>query len=122
MLYHAASVVGLMLWARYALLRGQPWRSRAEVFAAHLESPGTQAFSVAQARQMCSKFQSTLIGTLLTHADLLSSEAGQRHPGLLLDVARRVWPRRLIRRYLAHNGAFMLITATKPLTAQPTLG
>jgi len=113
MLYHSASVVGAMLWARYGLLRGRPWRPFSEIFAEHLESPGTQAFTVPQARVMCSKFESTHIVTRLTHADLLTSGAGQRHQGLLLDVARRAWPRRLIERWLPHHGMFMLITATK---------
>lgn len=115
MIYHSASIVGAMLWARYGLLRGQPWRSRAEVFAEHLESPGTQAFTTSQARAMCSKFERTHIFTQLTHADLLTSGAGQRHQGLLLDVARRLWPRRLIQRWLPHNGMFMFITARKSL-------
>jgi SAM-dependent methyltransferase len=113
MLYQAASVVGFMLWVRYGLLCGRPWRSRADIFAEHLESPGTQAFSVEQARAMCSKFESTSITTRLTHADLLTSGAGRRHEGVLLDVARRVWPRRLIQRWFPQSGAFMLITATK---------
>jgi SAM-dependent methyltransferase len=115
MIYHAASVVGFMLWTRYALLSGRPWRSLSAVFAEHLESPGTQAFTVAQARRLCSQFETTSIVTLLSHADLLSSDAGQRHRGVLLAVARRIWPRRLIRRWFLDNGTFMLITATKSL-------
>ncbi len=114
MLYHAPSVVGLMLWTRYALLRGTPWRSLASVYAEHLESPGTQAFTVEQARAMCAQFESVSITTVLTHGDLLTSGAGARHDGVLLRTARRVWPRRLIRRWFPRSGLFMLITATKP--------
>jgi SAM-dependent methyltransferase len=114
MIYHAPSVVGFMLWARYGLLSGQPWRSRADIYAEHLESPGTRAFSVEQARALCSRFESTHIVTQLTHADLLTSGAGQRHRGVLLEIARRLWPRWLIRRWFSEHGAFMLITAVKP--------
>lgn len=113
MLYHSASVVGFMLWARYGLLRARPWRPLRSIFAEHLESPGTSAFSVEQARALCSRFASVLVTPVLTHADLLSSEAGQRHRGPLLAVARRIWPRRIIRRWLPKHGAFLLITATK---------
>jgi SAM-dependent methyltransferase len=113
MIYHAASVVGFMLWTRYGLMRGKPWRSRAEIYAQHLESPGTQAFTVEQARAMCSRFENVQITTVLTHGDLLTSEAGARHQGVLLRTARRVWPRRLIRRWFPHSGLFMLITASK---------
>lgn len=113
MIYHAASVVGFMLWTRYGLLCGKPWRSRAEIYAEHLESPGTRAFTVEQARALCSRFESVRITTELTHGDLLTSDAGARHRGMLLRAARRVWPRGLIRRFFSQNGLFMLITATK---------
>jgi len=113
MLYHSPSMVGFMLWARYGLLRGRPWRPLPDIYAEHLESPGTRAFSVEQARALCSRFERADVTPVLTHADLLSSEVGQRHRGPLLAVARRVWPRRLIRRWFADHGAFLLITATK---------
>jgi SAM-dependent methyltransferase len=113
MLYHSPSVVGFMLWVRYGLLSGKPWRPLRAIYAEHLESPGTRAYSVEQARALCSKFESVLVTPVLTHADLLSSEAGQRHRGPLLAVARRLWPRRAIRRWFSKHGAFLLITATK---------
>lgn len=113
MIYHAPSVVGFMLWTRYALMRGRPWRSLRDVYAQHLESPGTQAFTIEQARALCARFESVSITTELTHGDLLTSGAGARHDGPLLRAARRVWPRRLIRRWLPQSGLFMLITATK---------
>jgi len=116
MLYHSPSVVGFMLWARYGLLCGKPWRPLGAIYAEHLESPGTRAFSVEQARVLCSKFESAIITPVLTHADLLSSDVGQRHRGPLLSVARRIWPRRVIRRWLSEHGAFLLITATKSLS------
>jgi hypothetical protein len=53
------------------------------------------------------------VDTVLTHGDLLSSSAGQRHQGLLLSVARVVWPRWLIRKLFPKLGLFMLITAVK---------
>jgi hypothetical protein len=51
----------------------------------------------------------------LTHGDLLESEAGQRHRGAFLDIARKIWPRSMIRRFLPDAGLFMLIAARKPL-------
>jgi len=50
---------------------------------------------------------------VLTHGDLLSSAAGQRHQGPLLSIARVVWPRWLIRHLFPNLGLFMLITAEK---------
>jgi len=113
MIYHRWSLVGIMLWTRYALLRARPWRSLAYVYAHHLESPGTKAYSVKEARELFSGFSEVNIRTVLTHGDLLESEAGQRHRGFLLSCARRIWPRSLIRRLFPGAGLFMLIDARK---------
>ncbi len=45
MLYHKWSLVGLMLWVRYALLALRPWWTLGQVYARYLESPGTHAYS-----------------------------------------------------------------------------
>lgn len=82
MIYHKWSLVGLMLWIRYALLGLRPWRSLTEVYARYLESPGTKAYSVAEARALFADFKEVRIRTLLTHGDLLESGAGQRRRGL----------------------------------------
>lgn len=113
MIYHKWSLVGLMLWARYALLAGRPWRSLRSIYAAHLESPGTKAYSMGEARRLFAAFSEVSIRTVLTHGDLLESGAGQRHRGLLLDLAKRFWPRWLIRRVFPRLGLFMLIRARK---------
>jgi ubiquinone/menaquinone biosynthesis C-methylase UbiE len=113
MIYHKWSLVGYMLWIRYALLRLRPWMTLTEIYARYLESPGTKAYSPAQARDMFRAFGSTQIRTWLTHGDLLESAAGQRHGGVLLSVARAIWPRRLLRRHAGSQGLFMLIDAVK---------
>lgn len=58
MIYHAWSMVGLMLWLRYALLGGKPWRSLRSVYSEHLESPGTKAYSRREARALFKQFSS----------------------------------------------------------------
>lgn len=113
MIYHKWSVIGLMLWIRYGLLRLRPWRSLASLYAEHLESPGTKAYSVAEARELFRSFTDVRIRTVLTHGDLLSSGAGQRHRGVLLTIARMIWPRRIIQALFPWAGLFMLIEARK---------
>lgn len=113
MIYHKHSLVGYMLWLRYALMAGRPWRSLDDIYAKHLESPGTKAYTVEAARELFARFAEVRIKTVLTHGDLLESDVGQRHRGWLLAVARRFWPRRLLRRALPGHGLFMLIAATK---------
>ena len=113
MIYHTHALVGYMLWLRYALLVGKPWRTLADIYANHLESPGTKAYTVDEARELFQHFGDVRISTVLTHGDLLESEAGQRHRGWLLSLAKRVWPRKLLRWALPGYGLFMLIEARK---------
>ncbi len=113
MIYHSRSIVGAILWIRYALLARQPRRSMADIYAHHLESPGTQAFTVKEARALAVSFASVKVETRLSFGDLLQGEVGQRHAGRALELARRFWPRRLIRRLLPGCGLMVLIEATK---------
>src|SRR5439155_8074052 len=58
MIYHKWSLVGYMLWLRYALMRFRPWTSMADIYSKYLESPGTKAYTVREAREMFSAFKS----------------------------------------------------------------
>jgi ubiquinone/menaquinone biosynthesis C-methylase UbiE len=113
MIYHKWSLVGLMLWVRYAFLRLRPWLTLNQIYARYLESPGTKAYSVKEARQMFIAFSEVHISTPLTHGDLLGSNVGQRHRGFVLTFVRKIWPRWLIRRCFPEAGLFMLIKAKK---------
>lgn len=71
MIYHSRSIVGYVLWLRYALLAGAPRRSLADIYAHHLESPGTKAYSVEEARRMFAPFRSADVRSQLSFGDLL---------------------------------------------------
>lgn len=113
MIYHKHSFVGYMLWLRYALIKLSPFTPLTEIYNKYLESPGTKAYTVKEALDLFNKFKDVKIKTILTHGDLLTSSAGQRHKGLLLDVAKNIWPRWIIKKYFYNHGLFMLITANK---------
>jgi SAM-dependent methyltransferase len=113
MIYHTWSMIGLMLWIRYALLAGRPWRSLRSIYAEHLESPGTKAYSYTEAHQLFAQFTDVKISTPLAHGDLLVSDVGQRHRGIVLTLAKAIWPRWFIRRFMPSAGLFMLIEARK---------
>jgi len=113
MLYHTYSFVGYMLWVRYALMRLRPFRSLRDIYFHHLESEGTQAFTAAEARDFFKYFSDIHIEINLTHGDLLTSGAGQRHQGFLLNIARKIWPRKLIKTFFKNHGLFMKIMAVK---------
>ena len=114
MIYHRRSLVGLMLWLRYGLLAGRPGRSLDEIYAQHLESPGTKAYSPARAREMFAGFSDVRVTSELGPGDLLLGAAGQRHRGALLDAARRLYPRWAVRRFLSGCGLYLLIEARRP--------
>jgi len=113
MMYHKYSFVGYMLWLRYALMKLRLFMPLEQVYARYLESPGTKAYSVAEARGLFPGAVGIDIRTVLTHGDLLASEAGQRHKGMLLSAARAIWPRFLIRRFFENHGLFMMIKGKK---------
>lgn len=113
MVYYSRSITGCVLWLRYALGALRPWRSLAEIYAQHLESPGTKAYTVDDVRRMTRRFSSVSTRIELGVGDLMLGAAGQRHSGPLLTIARRVWPRWLIRRLLPQHGLLLLIEAVK---------
>jgi SAM-dependent methyltransferase len=113
MIYHARSIVGVLLWMRYGLLAGHPGVGLEKIYAEHLESPGTKAYSVSDARALVAMFHTSRVTTQLSFGDLLMGEAGQRHRSAVLKMARRLWPRWLIRRLFANYGLMLLIEAVK---------
>ena len=113
MIYHRPSVVGLMLWARYALLAGHPRRTLTDIYAEHMESPGTKGYTLAEAERMLASFREVHTQVQLSFGDLLLGAAGQRHQGLLLSAARRLWPRWVVQRFLSKLGLALLIDARK---------
>ncbi len=113
MIYHTYSMVGYMLWVRYALLAGRPWRGLRDIYAHHLESPGTKAYTVDEVRALLAGFTSIRPRVQLSFGDLLMGGVGQRHRGVLLSTAKALYPRRLIQCLLPNHGLYLLIQATK---------
>ena len=113
MIYNRHSLVGYMLWLRYGLLRGRLLLPLDAIYANYLESPGTKAYNVGQARDLFPGANGLVIRSVLTHGDLLEGAAGQRHRGRILAAARRIWPRWAFRKLTPGNGLFMLIEGYK---------
>ncbi len=113
MIYHSRSLVGILLWTRYALLAGKPKDTLTKIYAEQLESPGTKAYSSAEAKALFAEFSSVATRVELSVGDLLLGAAGQRHEGVVLQLLRRVWPRWFISRFLRRHGLFLLIEARR---------
>lgn len=112
MIYHKHSITGFLLWVRYGAKQNL---SLAETYSQCLESPGTKAYSIQEANDLCKKAGLTniKIKIQLCSGDLLEGAAGQRHQGRLLNFAKAVWLRSLIKAVGFHFGLFMMIEATK---------
>ena len=110
MIYHYWSITGYLLWIRYGMFSGL---SLTQVYAKYLESPGTKAYTIGQAEHMFRRFETVSAHSQLSFGDLLQSEVGQRHRGPLLSLAKKVWPRGLIRRLLSRHGLMLLVEARK---------
>jgi len=113
MIYNKFSLVGYMLWIRYALLKGQLFRSLNSIYSEHLESPGTKAYRYQEAKKLFQNFEIKSIDSPLTHADLLNSEVGQKHRGGYLSMAKKIWPRWFFRAFMKKSGLFLFVTLIK---------
>lgn len=112
MVYHRPSIVGALLWIRYALLAGHPRDSISDMYAAHLESPGTKGYTVDEGRVLVEAFTRATVRPQVSLGDLLEGAVGQQHESRLLRAAKAVWPRGLIQRFDG-LGLFLLIDAVK---------
>jgi ubiquinone/menaquinone biosynthesis C-methylase UbiE len=69
MFYSRRSWVAFGLWVRYGLAAGRPWRSLAGVVAAHMESPGTKAYTQTELERLFSGFGSVSFERFVTPYD-----------------------------------------------------
>lgn len=115
MIYHRNSVTGWMLWVKYALLRGRPFRSLKEIYNKYLESPGTKAYTISEAKNLTKLFSKSEISVQLSFGDLLEGDVGVRHKGLMLSIAKAVFPRLLIKGLakVFPIGLYLMITVYK---------
>jgi ubiquinone/menaquinone biosynthesis C-methylase UbiE len=112
MIYHRYSIVAYMLWIRYSLFKLR-WLSLSKIYDQFNESPGTKAYTISETRQLFSAFCDVETKIQLSHGDLLMGEVGQRHQGILLNVAKAVWPRWLIKKCFNRFGTFIMVEAVK---------
>ncbi len=96
MLYHRRSWVALAAWARFCLLRGKP-QGGLRTAVAHIESPGTQAFTPDEVRRMLPLLDDVSVEQTITRWDrrvapVVSSAFGNRFGWFLLIRGSRVLP------------------------------
>lgn len=114
-IYHKHAPTGWMLWARYGLMRGRPFTPLAKIYADHLESPGTKAYTLKEARELTKRFSHAHCEARLSFGDLLEGDVGARHRGPMLSAAKALYPRWAMRALsrVFPIGLCLLITARK---------
>ncbi len=112
MIYHRPSLTGLMLWLRYGLLRGKSLRRSVYDY---LESPGTNSFTMDEARALLDGFEQIEFRQEFSPGDLLLNEPSARFRGIFYRVIWKVYPRALVRAFGRRLGLFLLISARKPM-------
>lgn len=70
MIYHRFSLVALQCWVLNALLKARPGRTFSDVIFHHVESLGTKAYSIAEAKALFSELSSITVTPILTPYDL----------------------------------------------------
>jgi SAM-dependent methyltransferase len=113
MIYHVPSWTGLLLWAVHGLAKLKPWLTPRRAIYDHLESPGTKAYTLAEARRLLADFDHVELSTALLAGDLLAMKPSARYQNPLARVAWALYPRGLIRRFGGRLGLGLLITARK---------
>jgi ubiquinone/menaquinone biosynthesis C-methylase UbiE len=75
MIYHRHSLFAALMWIKYALLRGRPWKSAAWCLHHYVESTGTKAYTRKEVRAMLEPLpvRDVRIDTILTASDRLAS-------------------------------------------------
>ena len=112
MIYHKYSPTGFMLWLRHGFLK---FKSLESIYSECLESPGTKAFTLKEAKNLTKNFENVNLKVQICFGDLLEGEVGQRHKGPLLSFAKMVFPRKLIKwvSNFVPFGLFLLIDVNK---------
>ena len=112
MIYHKYSPTGFMLWLRHGLLK---FKSLESIYSEYLESPGTKAFTLKEAKNLTKNFENVNLKVQICFGDLLEGEVGQRHIGPLLSFAKLIYPRKLTKwvSNFVPFGLFLLIDVNK---------
>jgi SAM-dependent methyltransferase len=102
MIYNRHSLVTLQAYLMYGLLNGRPLRPLRDIIASHLESPGTKAYTVAEARQLFAFLDHVRVTPVVTPYDLRIGR----------DRFLPSWMAKLVP---ARLGYFLVIEGTKPV-------
>jgi SAM-dependent methyltransferase len=70
MIYHRHSLVAAQCWLLHALLKGRPWRTFSDVIRCHIESDGTKAYSIREAKELFGGLADLIVTPVVTPYDV----------------------------------------------------
>jgi ubiquinone/menaquinone biosynthesis C-methylase UbiE len=121
MIYHRRSWTALMLYLLHGLAKGRPGLGLQGAVYHHLESPGTKAYTLGEARAlaMSAGFADITATARLSPSDLLTTKPSARYAAGAFRLAWKLWPRPLIQALGDRHGLCLLLDGRKPVSAAP---
>lgn len=114
MIYHVPSWTGFMLWVRYGLAAGRPFVSQKQVVFERLESPGTKAYTLEEAKALfASAGFHVSVESRLCPGDFLNILPSARYRGWPYRMVWRLYPRWLVALLGDRFGLNLLVSAAK---------
>jgi ubiquinone/menaquinone biosynthesis C-methylase UbiE len=113
MVDHINGLVCWLVWAAHCLLHLRPWRGRRWAICRYLESPGTKAYSIPEAKELFSSFTAATFRTQLGHGDLLLMRPNARYRKWYHRLVWKLYPRWAVRLTGSRFGTGLLIEAIK---------
>lgn len=115
MIYHVPSWGGLLLYLRHGLARGRFRMTMKEAIFENLESPGTKAYTLDEARRLLADagFSDIHVAAKLGFGDLLDNQPSKKYNTPFYKLIWLLYPRWLVRLLGDRYGLALLITATK---------
>ncbi len=116
MIYHVPSWTAINLWLYYGLLRCAPWKSLRDVIYENVESPGTKAYTVGEARNLINAvgFRRINPSLFVDSGDLLTLKLSSKYDhNRFARWAVKYYPRGIVKRLGNRLGTTLCITAVK---------
>lgn len=115
MVYHVHSWTAWMLYALYGPLRGHFSMTPRKAVYKHLESPGTKAYDLSEARRMLEGigFTNVQLSTRLSPGDLLEIKPSGKYQSGIHRMIWKFYPRSLVRAIGHRFGLYLLMEGTK---------
>lgn len=113
MLYHYPSWTSMLLWGVHCVAKGKPWLGPRWATYHFLESPGTKSYTLEELDKLLAAFTNRHYEIVFLGGDLLSFRPAAKYQSPLHQLAWRVYPRGLVRRFGKRWGHGTLIDAVR---------